>query len=278
LFRPGDGSRLAAASLAGALTASAAGAAVRFEVAGSLRPAGAFLEVEVTLRNAGDRPAARVSVEGELAGATDVAQVDDVPAAAARRAVLRFPAEVPRPGVHAVALTVDYAEGAESPLASQRACLLLEVGATAEPAVRVAVPAAQIGSTGTVEVSLESADGAPHRARLRVLVPRDLRLDGPEAEIDVPPRGAVRVKLRAFRCSVPWGARRDVVAVAATGERGLERTSMAPGTVTVGPAPSLLSRLHVVLAVAAGVFLAAAVVVDVWRHRSSGDDTPPAGT
>lgn len=276
MSRRADGRRLLStgAALAWAFAAPAAQAGARVEVTGSQRAADG-IEVELTLRNVGDATAARVSVEGELAGTTDRAAVDDLPPGAERHAVLRFPAGPPRPGTHAVALTVEYADGPESPVVlSQRASIVVAVGGPAAPAVRVAPTAARIGATGSVPVRLESADGAAHRVRLRILAPRDLRVDDPPGEVEVPMEGAVTVWLLAFRSSVPWGAERRIVVVVSAGRGGVERTSTAEGVVTVGPFPNLLPRLRDVLVVVAGVLFVVAVVVETRRHRKAAPLTP----
>ncbi len=50
---------------------------------------------------------------------------------------LRFPVRPPRPGVHALALHLRYAVTGAADPASQRACLLLTLGARADPPIRV---------------------------------------------------------------------------------------------------------------------------------------------
>ena len=128
-------------------------ASARFEVTGSASsPDGASLEVTVDLQNQGDAKASPVTIQGELVAERREARLaDGVAPGATERVVLRFPLEVPRPGLHALPLLLEWpvgprpADGTQAPTASQRAFLLVTLGAVAEPAVRVLAPRPRAG-------------------------------------------------------------------------------------------------------------------------------------
>ena len=158
--------------LAAAVLAAPAPTAPGFDVAGSVALSGEEeLEVSVDLTNRGNAPAGDVAVLGELAGHYDEAQVAaGIAPGRTGTARLRFPRQVPRPGVYALVLRLDYAPqtpAAGGPAAlSQRAFLLLSLGASAPPAVRLSAPAVVLADRVPLPVALESADGAAHRVRL----------------------------------------------------------------------------------------------------------------
>jgi hypothetical protein len=152
----------------------AAGAPVgtRFEVSGVVQAAAGGLDVTVTLKNVGDGGAGPVVVEGELGGRRQTGTLDEgVPPGASGSLLLHYPNDLPRPGVHALTLLLDYSEAAPgadgtTPSVSQRAFLLLALGANPEPAVRAEAPEVRLETRSNLIVGLESEDGAPHRVRL----------------------------------------------------------------------------------------------------------------
>src|SRR5260221_75392 len=167
----------------------------------------------------------------------------------ATSAHLLFPLAVPRPGVHAPPLLLEYPEGGPAdaagnpPLASQRAYLLLALGGTAEPAVRIDAPEMRLDTRGELRVGLSSIDGAPHRVSLRVLTARGVRTDDPPLEVEVPARGTVTPTVVLMRSGAPRGTRHGILLVAATLDGVLERTSVATSIVEITPDPGLMPAL-----------------------------------
>ena len=135
-------------------------------------------------------------------------------------APLVFPREVPRPGVYPVVLLLDYApraaEGATPTAVSQRAFLLLTLGATAAAPVRLSAPEVTLRDRAPLAVSLESADGRAHRVRLRVLTPRGLNPERIEDEVQVPATGVATVSVPLLRGAVPRPSQQGVLVVAET--------------------------------------------------------------
>lgn len=258
------------------LLPGAARADVRLEVSGSAEAVGNRLEVRVDLTNRGDAGAvAPVTVEGELFGRRDVARLErDLPPGGTSSVRLHYPLDVPRPGVHPLTLLLDYAPagstaaGGVAARLSQRAFLLLALGGSAEPAVRLSVPEARVETHGAVSVGIESADGAPHRVRLRVETPRGLRAENPPAEVEVPASGRVAASVGLLRAGAPRGSRQGILVVAGARDGPLERTTVVTGVVQVLPDPAYMPRLRRPLVALALVLLAGAAIVEVRRHRA----------
>jgi hypothetical protein len=234
------------------LAAPAPAGEVRLDVSGQLRAEDDRLVVRVDVVNRGDASARALRVEGELLGArSEAALAEDLPARAVRSVELRFPQEVPRPGVHPLALHLRYtAEGAagHAPAVSQRAYLLLAVGANPPPSVRLDVPDARLARHTVLPIRLESADGAAHRVRLRALAPRGLNALAPEA---------------------PPASQAGIVVLAVEVDGSLARTAAATGrVVVVAPPRPWLPRLRVPLLVSALALLAAAVLRELWSFRA----------
>lgn len=265
-------------------------AAPRFEVAGAVAVTEEDLDVRVEVRNTGDAPAAPLSVEGELLGERRQARLQGgLQPGQSGTVHLLFPLAVPRPGVHALVLLLEYPEegpkdaAGNPPLASQRAYLLLALGATAEPAVRIHPPELRLDTRGDLAVGLESLDGTPHRVRLRVLTARGIRAETPPQEVDVPARGRVDAVATLMRSGAARGTRHGILLVAATLDGPLERTSVATGAVEIAPDPAWTPRLRRPLALLALLLLAAVIVFEGLRVRTNlrraagaGPD-PPAG-
>lgn len=240
---------------------------VRFEVAGAAEVSADAIDVRVDLSNVGDTAAESLSVEGELLGSRAQARLARVSPATSRSVSLRFPASLSRPGVHALTLLLDYTpEGQGSLAVSQRAYLLLALGATSEPAVRLSVPGASMDWAGTLVVQLESADAAAHRVRLRVAVPRWLRVESPTGEIEVPAQGKAVAPVRLFRGTAPWGSRQGIVVVAEATDGDLARATVATGVVEIRPDPAWLPHLRRPLLLLAVILLTGALLVE-WRQR-----------
>lgn len=262
------------AALATAILAAlavAASAAPRLSVSGSIEPAKHGLTVRVALRNQGDEPADTVAVEGELLGLRAEERLDGpLPPGQTRSLRFDFPVTDPPPGRHALTLLIDYARAKAGQTLSQCAYLLLALGANPPLAVRLGLDELALDTMGTLPVRLESADGAPHTAHLRVLTPRGLRADTPPAGILVPARGAVTVPVQLYRGSLPRDTRQGVLAVASVAEGGLERTAVTTGVIRLLPDPALLPRLRPWLFGLALALVLAAVAIEVVALRRVG--------
>jgi hypothetical protein len=265
--------RLAAtAALLAAPSLARAGAVL--DVSGSVLRTSPRLEVRVVVTNRGDAVATPLDVSGELFGERRLAHLAaGVPAGGSAAVVLDFPPSETRPGVHALALLLEHPiDGAPDaagnpPMASQRAWLLLALGATTEPAVTLSPEPLRLLVRGSLVVRVESTDAAPHRVWLRVLTARGLRTEGPEVRIAVPAKGAVRASVSLVRAGAPRGSRHEVVLVAEAEDGPLARTTVATAAVEVAPDLSLLARLRVPVAILGFLLLATAVGVEIWwRH------------
>jgi hypothetical protein len=253
--------------VSGALPAAAG---VQFEVGGAVESADEALEVRVDVINKGDGAATAVDVRGELGDEVDLVPLPKgVPAAATRSVLLRF-AHVPRPGVHVLGLRLDYTEAAapgRTPVTtSQRAYLLLSLGANAATALRLSASESSIGTRGTVPVHLESADGAPHRVRVRVLTPRGLNADTP-VEVFVPAAGAATAEVPVLRGNVPRPSRQGVLVVAEVVGGDAAQASVVATVVHVAPDPALLPKLRWPLAAVVVALLLAAVFLETRSRR-----------
>jgi hypothetical protein len=248
-------------------------AGARFEVSGTVEAAENGLAVRVSLKNVGDRGTGSVTVEGELLGRRQEGSLDQgVPAGESRSLLLRYPPEVPRRGVHPLTLLVDFTEptpGADGspPAESQRAFLLLALGANPPPAVRVDAAEGRLETRSSLAVGLESLDGAPHRVRLRVLTPHGLRAENPPADVGVPAVGRVLVTIPLLRSGAPRGSRQGVLVVAEASDGPLARTTVTTGVVEIAPDPALMPRLRRPLLVLAGLLLASAAALEFRRSR-----------
>lgn len=231
------------------------------------------LDVRVELTNRGAQAALAVGIEGELFGHRETRRLDDgVPPGATRGAVLTFPlVEDASPGVHALLLLLDYSVSpgpGQAPLAfGQPAYILIALGENAAPAVRLTIPEATLDSVGRFSVELASADGAPHPVRLRVHVPRGLRVDPVDSTLEVPATGAASAEIRLFRVDAPWESRQGVVIVATATDGSLARTTAGTGVVRVLADPARMPRLRKPLLGLALVLLAGAVVAELLRRR-----------
>jgi hypothetical protein len=247
-------------------------AGARFEVSGTVEATESGIAVRVSLKNAGDRGTGSVSVEGEFLGRRQEGTLDQgVPAGESRSLLLRYPPEVPRRGVHPLTLLLDFAEtgpGADGnpPTESQRAFLLLALGANPPPAVRVDAAEGRLETRSSLAVGLESLDGASHRVRLRVLTPHGLRAENPPAEVGVPAAGRVSVPIPLLRSGAPRGSRQGVLLVAEAGDGPLARTTVTTGVVEIAPDPAIMPRLRLPLVVLGVLLLASAVALE-FQHR-----------
>jgi hypothetical protein len=243
--------------------AAPAAAAVSLEVGGAVESSAQGLMVRLDVANRGDVAAERLDAEGELFGYhAEGALAGGLAAGQARSLWLHFPLPPPRPGLHALALHLRYPVPGASEAASQRAFLLLALGARVEPALRLSVAPAAFETSGALAVALESADGQAHAVRVRVLAPRGVNvLQDPEVE--VPARGTATARVPLIRGGPSRRERQGLVVLAATTVNGVESTQAATTTVDLVPHLPLLPRLRVPLAVAGVVLLAAAVTLEL---------------
>jgi hypothetical protein len=196
--------------------------------------------------------------------------------------ILDFDPTPARAGVHALALLLEHPlEGAADaagnrPVESQRAFLLLALGARPEPAVRVEVLPASVDVRGDLEARLESTDAAAHRVRVQALTARGLRVAGPPAEVEVPPRGQVPVRLPLVRAGAARGSRHGVLVVAETLDGPLARTTVVTAPVEVAADPSILPRVRREVFALALVLLALAAAAEVRRRTTRAGRAPSA--
>src|SRR6185295_14602577 len=122
------------------------------------------------------------------------------------------------------------------------------LGGTPTPAVKLSVPEATVAFLAPVHVGVTGLDGAPHRIRLSLATPRNLRADPEPVDVDVPARGEVWARLRVFRGAAPRGTAQGVLVVASTRDDTVLRTTVATGIVRVSPDPSWMPKLRGVLA------------------------------
>jgi hypothetical protein len=248
----------------------------RLDVSGEVAAAAPRLAVRVTLTNRGDRAAGPIDVLGELFGETARARIASALApGAAADVALEFAAGPSQPGLHALALRLDYEVAGppdaaqDPPLESRRAFLLLALGAHPAPAVRLRADPLELDVRGTLVVRLAASDAAT-RVTLRALTPRGIRVETSEVAVDVPARGEATALVPLVRAGAPRGSRQELLLVAETTTEPLARTAVAFTDVHVADDPSLLPRLRTPIFLLGGAFLALAIgyeAVRAWRAR-----------
>jgi hypothetical protein len=255
------------------LCARAAAAAARLEVKGSVQPEDEELVVSVQVDNRGDAAVAPLVIHGELLGRHDEAQKETGVAAGSWTEVqLRFPQDaVTRPGVHVVALRLDYQSRPSVAWSSQAAYLLLALGANPTPSVRVFVEEATIETRGRVEVGLESADGRPHVARLRLLTPKGLNPFGETGEVAVPAQGRVSAGIDVLRGSAERNTRHGILVAASTTDGDVQTAAVAEGAIVVEKDPAVMPRLRIPLTVLSIGMLLAATAIELRRRWPRAD-------
>ena len=264
------------------LVASPARPDAVLDVSGSVVATAPRLEVRVTLTNRGDVRSGPIDVQGELFGESREARLPGGLGPAAEGLVrLDFAPTPPRPGLHALTLLLEHPvegppDGAGNPpMSSQRAFLLLALGANPGEAVRIDAEPLSLDVRGILLVRLESRDGQGQRVRLRALTARGLRPDGDPIEVAVPPRGHARVGIPLSRAGAPRGSRQALLLVAETLDGPLARTSVAAVSVDVLSDPGRVPRLRVALLVGGLALIAFALVYEL-RIRSRARGSPPA--
>ncbi len=254
-----------------------AGSVVRAEavldISGSVVSVAPRLEVRVVVTNRGDRPAVPLEVVGELLGERSEARLAGGVAPGGEGAVrLDFAPAPARPGTHALTLLLEHPvegppDGAGNPpMASQRAWLLLALGANPGPAVRLAADTVHLDVKGDIAVRLESADGEGHRVRLRALTARGLRAEGGGTEVAVPARGTSPAALPLVRAGAPRGSRHAVLLVAEALDGPVARAAVLAVPVEITPDPSLLPRVRTPVLVLGLLLVAIALGAEGWRR------------
>ena len=243
------------------------------DVSGSVVSVAPQLEVRVVVTNRGDRRAAPIDVAGELLGERVEARLAGGVGPGREGAVLLVFSPVnPRPGTHALTLLLEHpVEGTPDaagnpPMTSQVAWLLVALGASPPPPVRLAAQPLRLEVKGDLAVSVESADGEPHHVRLRALTARGLRVEGAGAELAVPARGTASASLPIVRAGAPRGSRHAVLLVADSTDGDLARTAVAAVPVEIADFPSRLPRIRVVLLVVGLLLLGLALGFEGWRR------------
>ena len=254
------------------LPAPARAAAV-LDVSGSVVSVAPQLEVRVVVKNRGDRRAAPVDVAGELLGERAAARLASGVAPGGEGAVLLvFSPRAARPGTHALTLVLEHpvagpADAAGNPpVTSQMAWLLVALGQGAPPPVRLAARPLRLDVRADLRVSVESADGAPHRVRLRVHAARGLRAEGDGVDIAVPARGAASTALPVVRAGAERGSRHAVLLVAESTDGPLARTAVAAVPVEIAPFPSILPRIRLAVLAVGLLLLGVALGFEGWRR------------
>jgi len=263
LEHPAARARSRAAFLASLLLLAARPARAEpvLEVSGSVVSVTPRLEVRVVVANHGDRRAAPIDVAGELLGERAEARLaGGVGPGGEGAVVLVFSPANPRPGTHALTLLLEHpVEGTPDaagnpPTTSQVAWLLVALGASPPPPVRLAAPPLHLEVKGDLAVSLESADGEPHR------------VEGAGVEVAVPARGSASAALTVVRAGAPRGSRHAVLVVAESTDGPLARTAVAVVPVEIAAFPSLLPRIRVAVLVAGLLLLGVALGFEGWRR------------
>lgn len=269
------------AALAAAAIAPAALPPVRAEdrllVSGEVASSPGSIEVTVRLSNRGGQIKGPLTLRGQLLGHEDEAPLDrGLPSREAVEALLEFPADVPRPGVHLLFLWIESADrapdGALRTTEVETAYLLLSLGAAPSPSVRLDAQPLRLVDSGRLRLRLESADGAPHRVRLRALGPATLLLEPPAEPVAVPARGVAGATLRVLRGRSAWGSRQRALVVASPVDGALEQTNLAVASIEIAGDPAVLPRIRLPLAAAGIALLLAALAVESgrwWRARRS---------
>jgi len=270
---PSPAIRAAALLLLLFLVPAPARAEAVLDVSGSVASIAPKLEVRVVVTNRGDRRAAPLDVAGELLGERVEGRfAGGVGAGREGTLLLAFSPANPRPGTHALTLVLEHpVEGTADaagnpPVATQMAWLLVALGPSPPPAVRLEAQRLRLDVRGDLAVRLESADGEPHQVHLRVAAARGLRAEGPGTDVAVPGRGAASAALPIVRAGAPRGSRHEVLVVAESADGALARTTVAKVLVEIAPFPSLLPGLRPAVLAVGLLLLAAALGFEGWRR------------
>jgi len=175
-----------------------------------------------------------------------------------------------RPGRYALTFRIEYRpdQPAEAPPRDEWAFVLAELGAQPQPALAVRIEPLTLDVAGTANVVLESADGAAHRAGVRVLLPSGVNVLEAPLEADVPAAGEVRVPVRLVRGDAPRGRPHAMIVIAGPVDGPLERASVAKGEIQIASDPAWLPRLRPGLAALGALLLLAAIALELRARRN----------
>jgi len=240
------------------------------EVSGALLGTDDEVRVRVDLKNTSPGRLIEVRLGGDLLGRHRGASWDRLEVEQAISAELAFPfASQWRPGRHVLPLALDYRpSGPAAPRQSLLAYLILPIAAAPDPALLVSAPVVGLDLRSLLPVRLESADGRPHRARVRVLTPSGLVAPDPPPMVEVPAHGALTVNVPLLQGAAPPGSRQGLLIVAEALDGSLERAAVAVSAADVAPDPARLAPLRAPLLVLAGVLLLAGGLAERRRSRS----------
>jgi len=250
-------------------------------VAGAVESQDGRIDVRVDVSNRGAVDATRLDVTAELGDELDRKALEGgVIAGGLRSAWFTFTPPA-RTGVHVLGLRLDYTqaagEGRTAAELSQSAFLLLSIGANPPAMVSVTAGETSFDLAGALPVRVSSADGRPHRARVRVLTPRGLNANAP-VEVDVPAAGAADARVPLLRGNGPRPSRHGVVAVAETLDGDVAHAAVTTALVSLEADPARMPKLRPWIAGTAILLLLAAGAAE-WRRRkatrSGTDEEPP---
>jgi hypothetical protein len=237
---------------------------VRFDLSGGAEAEGARLRVWVDLVNRSQSPVFDLRLDGELAGEFAEAPLDETLAPGERgRVELSFPARVPRPGLHALILRIDFRPGEppapkDSRRSSQLGFLLLPLGGQPPPALALRVYPGEVVFRGESRVELESLDGVDHDVQLRVHTAPGLAAYPRELELELPGGGSAEVAVKLLRSSAGDDTRHGILVEARLLDGPLARSAVSAGVVDVRRRPNRVRSLaRPVLALAAAAVVAA---------------------
>lgn len=247
-------------------------------VSGTVAASPGSIEVTARIANPGSTIKGPLTVRGELLGQEDAALLErGIPAGETAEAPLEFSADIPRPGIHLLFLRIESPErapdGGPRTTEVETAYLLLSLGAGVTPAVRLAADPVRLVDSGRLRVRIESADGAPHRVKLRALGPATLLFEPPGEPVAVPAGGAITATVRVLRGRSAWGARQKALVVASPLDGPLERTEVLAVPIEIGSDPAVLPRIRVPLAAAGVALILTALAIESrrwWRARRPG--------
>jgi hypothetical protein len=251
--------------------ANLARAEAPLEVSGVLVSTDDDVQVRVDVKNTTDERLAGVRVGGELLGRHADKTVGELEPGHTASALLTFPfASEWRPGRHVLPLSIDYGAGpGPNPTrVNALAFLILPLAGTAEPALRVDAPEVALDVRSRLPVRLSSADGQPHRARVRVLTPHGLVAPDPPPVVEVPGRKGITVEVALLHGAAPPDSRQGILVVAEVLDGPIERMAVATSAVDIAPDPAWLRPLRAPLLVAALVLLVAGGLAERHRARS----------
>ena len=229
------------------------------------------MEVRADVRNTSDERLVGVRLGGDLLGRHADGRLGDLEPGQTASVVLAFPyASEWRPGRHVLPLSLDYAAapGSVAPRTNLLAYLVLPLATPAEPALQIAAPRLSLDIHTRLPVRLESADGKPHRARVRVVTPRGLVAPDPPPVVDVPARGGVTVEVALLHGTAPPESRPGILIVAEALEGPIERMSVTTSAVDIAPDRAWLGHLRAPLLVVTLILLVAGGLAERPSTRS----------